>query len=116
MNLTSYRLVYKDVQALARQIKDDLRQAVGEYITCSIGIAPNTFLAKLASDFQKPDGLVQITADNLDEHLAQLSLIDLPGIGRRNQRRLELVGIRTPLYLAIPAAKGIWRHRRLLLA
>jgi DNA polymerase-4 len=99
LNLTSYRLVYKDMQALARQIKADLRREVGEYVTCSIGIAPNAFLAKLASDFQKPDGLVQFTPDNLDEHLAQLTLIDLPGIGKRNQRRLELVGIRTPLQM-----------------
>jgi DNA polymerase-4 len=87
------------MQALARQIKADLRREVGEYVTCSIGIAPNAFLAKLASDFQKPDGLVQFTPDNLDEHLAQLTLIDLPGIGKRNQRRLELVGIRTPLQM-----------------
>jgi DNA polymerase-4 len=99
MNLTSYRLVYKDMKELALQIKADLKADVGEYVTCSIGIAPNTFLAKLASDFQKPDGLVQITADNLDEYLAQLTLEDLPGIAKNNSRRLELVGIKTPLQM-----------------
>jgi DNA polymerase-4 len=99
MNLTNYRLVYPDRKALAQQIKADFRRALGECITCSIGIAPNTFLAKLATDFQKPDGLVEITPDNLDWHLAQLSLTDLPGIGSRNARRLQLIGITTPLQM-----------------
>jgi DNA polymerase-4 len=99
MNMTSYRLVYKDMKAVARQIKEDIAAEVGPFITCSIGIAPNTFLAKVATDFQKPNGLVEITPGNLDEYLAQLSLTDLPGIGSRNQRRLEMVGIRTPLQM-----------------
>ena len=99
MNLASYRVVYKDLPALARQIKDDLRREIGEFVKCSIGIAPNTFLAKLATDMQKPDGLVQITPDNLDECLAKLTLTDLPGIGSRNARRLELIGIKTPLQM-----------------
>lgn len=99
MNMTSYRLVYKDMKALARQIKESLAAEVGPYITCSIGIAPNTFLAKVATDFEKPNGLVEITPENLDEHLARLQLTDLPGIGSRNQRRLELVGIKTPLQM-----------------
>lgn len=99
LNLTSYRLVYPDRQALAQQIKADFRRELGDCITCSIGIAPNSFLAKLASDFQKPDGLVEITPENIDGHLAQLSLTDLPGIGRRNERRLLLMGITTPLQM-----------------
>ncbi len=99
MNLTSYRFVYKDLPALARNIKEDLRHAVGDFIRCSIGIAPNTFLAKLATDMQKPDGLVVLTPENLDDRLAPLSLTDLPGIGARNARRLELMGIKTPLQM-----------------
>lgn len=99
INLASYRFVYKDLPELARRIKADLRREVGEYVKCSIGIAPNTFLAKLATDMQKPDGLVELTPDNLDERLAPLSLTDLPGIGQRNARRLELIGIKTPLQM-----------------
>lgn len=99
MNLTSYRLVYPDRKALALRIKADFRRVLGECITCSIGIAPNSFLAKLATDFQKPDGLVEITPENLDEYLSQLSLTDLPGIASRNARRLQLIGINTPLQL-----------------
>lgn len=99
MNLTGYRLVYKDLNALALKIKTDLLYAAGECVTCSIGIAPNTFLAKLATDFQKPNGLIEITRENLDGYLAKLSLTDLPGIGRRNERRLQLVGIKSPLQM-----------------
>ena len=97
MNMTSYRLVYPDLPALALQIKADLLSAVGDYVTCSIGIAPNCFLAKLATDLQKPNGLVEITPENVDGILSRLQLTDLPGIGHRNARRLEMIGIRTPL-------------------
>jgi DNA polymerase-4 len=99
MNMTSYQLVYRDMKAVACRIKEDIAAEVGPFITCSIGIAPNTFLAKVATDFQKPNGLVEITAENLDEYLARLTLADLPGIGSRNQRRLEMVGIKTPLQM-----------------
>lgn len=96
MNLTSYRLVYKDLVALAKQIKADIN-AEADYLKCSIGIAPNSFLAKVATDMQKPDGLTIINRENIDEQLAKLKLTDLPGIAERNARRLQLMGIRTPL-------------------
>ena len=99
MNLNPYKLVYKDPEALARQIKQDMLTEVGTVVTCSIGIAPNTFLAKLATDIQKPNGLVHITAENLDYYLAQLKLTDLPGIARRNERRLQMIGIKNPLQM-----------------
>jgi DNA polymerase-4 len=97
MNLSTYKLVYKDMLKLGRQIKAELRLTTGPYVPCSIGIAPNTFLAKLATDIQKPDGLVEITPENLDGYLAQLQLRDLPGIASRNERRLQMIGVKTPL-------------------
>lgn len=96
INLVPYRLLYKDMQALARQIKADIT-AKYDYLKCSIGIAPNSFLAKLATELQKPDGLVQITHENIDTHLANLKLTDLPGIASRNDRRLRMIGINNPL-------------------
>ncbi len=99
MNLTSYRLVYHDFKALALQIKAELREACGEFVKCSIGIAPNTFLAKLGTEIQKPDGLVEITPGNIDSHLATMKLTDLPGIARANEKRLNTIGIRSPLEL-----------------
>ena len=99
LNLTSYRWVYKDLSALARQIKEDIKNSCGEYIKCSIGIAANSFLAKLGTELQKPDGLVQITPENIDDYLRTLQLTDLPGIAKNNARRLQMIGIRTPLEL-----------------
>lgn len=99
VDLTNYQLVYKDIQQVARNIKQAIREKVGDYLQCSIGIAPNVFLAKLASDIQKPDGLTLITPDTIDGVLAKLALTDLPGIGHRMASRLQQHGIYTPLDL-----------------
>ncbi|MGN6566510.1 MAG: DNA polymerase Y family protein [Flavipsychrobacter sp.] len=98
INLSSYRLVYKDPIDLAKRIKNDIYSKY-DYLKCSIGIAPNSFLAKLATELQKPDGLVQITPENIDTHLAGLKLTDLPGIAGRNERRLMMIGIGDPLQM-----------------
>lgn len=96
LNFTSYKLIYKDFFEIAKQIKSDIKKEA-DYLKCSIGIAPNAFLAKLATDLQKPDGLVEITAENLDEHLKKLQLTDLPGVASGNERRLKKVGLYTPI-------------------
>lgn len=76
-------------RAVARRIKDGLRRNVGEYIKCSIGLAPNSFLAKVASDMQKPDGLVALDPRDLPGRLLRLGLTDLPGINTRMAERLR---------------------------
>lgn len=72
---------------------------VGEWLHCSIGIAQTRFLAKLASDYQKPCGLTVVTPENLDEVLASLDLEDICGIGPRMRRRIARLGYATPLEL-----------------
>src|SRR5262249_3851494 len=72
---------------LALKIKSVLRERVGECLTCSIGLAPSIFLGKVASDIQKPDGLVVITKHNLPDVLLHLKLQDIYGIGPRMERR-----------------------------
>src|SRR5258707_1262985 len=67
--------------------------AVGECLTCSIGIAPNVFLGKVGSDLQKPDGLVLITKDDLPGILLGLELQEIYGIGPRMEQRLHRAGI-----------------------
>lgn len=78
---------------LAEKIKRGLKENVGEYIRCSIGIAPNRFLAKVATDMQKPDGLTFINQEDLPQKLYSLNLSDLPGIGHNMNRRLRSQGI-----------------------
>lgn len=84
---------------LARRIKRGLRENIGEVITCSIGLAPNRFLGKVASDLTKPDGLEVIHLHDMPGRLQHLELRDLPGIGRNMEPRLHQQGIRTFLDL-----------------
>ena len=80
---------------LARRIKAAIREKVGATIRCSIGLAPNRYLAKIASDMEKPDGLMALTRDLLPHALQGLVLRDLVGIGSRMERRLHTHGVRT---------------------
>lgn len=84
---------------LAKRIKASIRENVGSTLRCSIGLAPNRYLAKIASDMQKPDGLVALTPDQLPSALSGLTLRDLPGVGARMEKRLHEQGIRTMLQL-----------------
>ena len=77
----------------ARRIKIALAESVSPVLTCSIGIAPNKFLAKTASDMQKPDGLVIIRPQDLPEILHPLELRDLYGIGANMEARLRAQAI-----------------------
>ncbi|WP_445192029.1 Y-family DNA polymerase [Sphingomonas sp. Tas61C01] len=79
--------------ALAHRIKAGIRANVGDYLTCSIGIAPNRLLAKLASDLQKPDGLIVFEAAQLPGDLYPLKLRDICGIGAKMERRLARDGV-----------------------
>ena len=80
-------------EAIARSIKKEVLNSVGICLRCSVGIAPNTLLAKLASDMQKPDGLVVIEQAELPERLHPLKLQDVQGIGKRMLQRLQAAGI-----------------------
>ena len=79
--------------AIAHSIKKEILSSVGSCLRCSIGIAPNTLLGKLASDMQKPDGLVVIEQSELPERLHPLKLSDVQGIGKRMLERLQVAGI-----------------------
>ncbi len=81
------------VRALARQVKTSILAEVGECLTCSIGVGPNRFLAKVASNMQKPDGLTVIRESDLPDRLFGLSLRDLYGVGRATEERLRRQGI-----------------------
>ena len=81
--------------ALAHKIKATIAEKVGRYLKSSIGLAPNRFLAKLASDMQKPDGLTVLKKSELPKSLFHLTLRDLPGVGAKMEKRLKERGIHT---------------------
>jgi len=80
---------------LGQRVKAAIRERVGPMLRSSVGLATNRYLAKVASDMEKPDGLVALPLDILPEALGQLTLRDLPGIGARTEKRLNEKGIRT---------------------
>jgi DNA polymerase IV len=87
---------------LGRQVKAAIREHAGATLRCSVGLAPNRYLAKVASDMEKPDGLVALTPDILETALAGLTPRDLPGVGARMEKRLHNAGITTmPQLLAL---------------
>ncbi|HTI95505.1 MAG TPA: hypothetical protein VL425_03230 [Rudaea sp.] len=96
--------------AIARNIKAAVR-GVGDWLRCSVGIAPNHFLSKTATDMQKPDGLVVLEESDLPHALHRLELSDLCGIGPNMEQRLHAGGIRTVAQLCAldaDAMREIW--------
>ncbi|MGK2951443.1 MAG: DNA polymerase Y family protein, partial [Thiobacillus sp.] len=94
---------------LGRQIKQAIYDQVGEVLHSSVGIGPNRFLAKTASNMQKPDGLVVIRQEELPQRLYGLKLGALTGIGRAMEPRLNQLGIHSVEQLC-SARKDTLRH------
>jgi DNA polymerase-4 len=80
---------------MGRKVKAAVRERAGEMLRSSVGLATNRYLAKVASDMEKPDGLVALPLDILPMALRGLTLRDLPGIGARTEKRLNERGIHT---------------------
>ncbi|MFO1417293.1 MAG: DNA polymerase IV [Methylotetracoccus sp.] len=78
---------------LGQRIKDAVHNATG--LSCSIGIAPNKLLAKVASELDKPDGLTNLSLADLPDRVWPLPVSRLNGIGPKSSARLEALGIRT---------------------
>ena len=96
---------------LGIRVKQTIRERVGPMLRSSVGLATSRYLAKVASDMEKPDGLVALPLDILPEALRTLTLRDLPGIGARTEKRLNEKGIHTMddlLALDCEQAGEIW--------
>ncbi len=91
--LTAWQQEPSTALALAKEVKQAIRSHAGKTLCCSVGLAPNRFLAKVASDMRKPDGLTMIRRSDLPNRLHALQLNDLPGIGPQMLRRLNQRGI-----------------------
>jgi DNA polymerase-4 len=76
-------------KAIRQQIRDEL------HLTASAGVAPNKFLAKIASDWRKPDGLFVIQPDDISAFLPPLPVGRIPGVGKVTEDRLKQIGVQT---------------------
>lgn len=93
--LTGSQRTRANALSLAAKIKTAILEQIGTSIRCSIGIAPNTFLAKVASNMQKPDGCIVIESCDLPDKLYSLRISQLNGIGKKMEARLSQFGITT---------------------
>ncbi len=93
LDITGSLALFGSAENIAYQLKARIRHRFG--LTCSIGIAPNKLLAKLASEMKKPDGLTSIPPDEISAVMERTAIEDLCGVGRKMQRNLNLLGIRT---------------------
>lgn len=98
LNLSDYEAIGGGpLQSVGKEIKERIRKEIGEWLTVSIGIAPNRYLAKIAAGLHKPDGLDEINKNSFYKVYKELVLGDLTGIKDRNTARLNSVGIYTVL-------------------
>ncbi len=94
LDVTNTIPLFGVVERLIKQLKEQIRVEIGEYITVSVGVSHNKLLAKLGSGLKKPNGVCYITRENLDEIYSNSKLTDICGIGFRIAARLESMGIR----------------------
>lgn len=93
LDIHASTLLHGDPEDIALQIKQKIKETVT--LTCSVGVAPVKFLAKIASDMDKPDGLTVILADDVPQFIDALPIQKVPGVGKKTFQQLELMGIKT---------------------
>jgi DNA polymerase IV (DinB-like DNA polymerase) len=99
---------FEQARSLALQIKQDVE--VSEGLTCSVGVAPNKSSAKIASEFQKPDGLTVVQPDRLKDFLAVLPVSAITGIGDKTEKYLESIGVKSIGDLQKMDGKDLVKH------
>ncbi len=91
-DLTEKVTDFEEARTLALKLKDEIRQVVG--LTCSAGIGPNKLIAKIASDYRKPDGLTVVKSEEVSNFLSPLKITDLIGVGKKTGERLNELGVK----------------------
>jgi DNA polymerase-4 len=110
LNLEGYPAYSKGIKTVGKEIKRRIQEEIGDWLTVSVGIAPNRFLAKTAAGLHKPDGLDEINDRNFKKIYSTLALTGLCGIKLKNAARLNSMGIYSVLdfyespYLRLKAA------------
>ena len=100
----------RSLEDIGREIKQRVRDEVGDYMTVNVGIGQNRWAAKLAAGFNKPDGLLTIDNSNAAAIYTMLDLLDLPYINHRYRARLNQAGIYTPLEFDQATEPVLWKQ------
>jgi DNA polymerase IV len=110
LDVTENKMGLPTATRVARTIREQIREEL--QLTASAGVAPNKFLAKIASDWHKPDGLFVIQPENVETFLSPLPVLRLPGVGKVTEETLEKMGVQTVGTCAL----GSSRHSKSTLA
>lgn len=108
LDITGCRRLFGEPREIAGEIKRKIKETV--HLTCSVGVAPGKFLAKIASDMEKPDGLTVILPEQVPAFIDSLPLEKVPGVGKKMYRQLEVLGIRTLGDVQRLPEKSLLRH------
>jgi DNA polymerase IV (DinB-like DNA polymerase) len=84
---------WEKAKKLALEIKKEIKEKLN--LTCSVGISPNKLISKIASDFQKPNGLTIVLPEKVDEFLEPLKIRDIPGVGKKTEERFTEMNFQT---------------------
>ena len=93
VDITGCESLFGEPREIAFHIKQKIKESFN--LTCSVGIGANKFIAKIASDMNKPDGLTLILPDQTQQFIENLPIHKVPGVGKTRQRQLEDMGIKT---------------------
>jgi DNA polymerase IV (DinB-like DNA polymerase) len=93
LDLSEKAADFDEATRIAQKIKEEIRAREG--LTCSIGVAPNKAIAKISSDYRKPDGLTTVTPEQAQSFLRPLPVSRISGVGKKTTDALEKVGIKT---------------------
>jgi len=93
VDITGCERLFGGVGEIALTIKKRIKERLS--LVCSLGVAPNKFLAKIASDMDKPDGLTIIMPEHVEQFINSLPIHKVPGVGKNTHDKLQLLGIET---------------------
>ena len=105
LDVTGSEKLFGPPLKIAQEIKRRIYETTG--LTASAGIAPNKFLAKIASDFKKPDGLVEIKPGEVEEFLQELPISKLGGVGKSTEEVLQSLGTVSYTHLTLPTNREV---------
>ena len=107
MDITQTAHLFRGKYNIIKTIRKRIASEIGQYITVSVGLSHNKLLSKLGSGMNKPNGFKEINREDIEEVYSKIKLTDLCGIGHRTQKRLNKIGIMTPLDLRVASLKAL---------
>lgn len=110
IEITDCARLYPDPHALGKHIQQRIKEALGEWVTCNVGIGATRFLAKLASETAPKGSVVEITNDNRNAIFASAKFEEVCGIGRRLAHKLSAIGVTNLLLLDMCSDEEIQRQ------